>query len=205
MEDGLKCLSINWMVIFCVLNVFLPAEGNLISVPVGSLVNLSCSNEPISDFVQLTWKKNGDPLLSYRVGDLHLTEEAVALDLNILTSTLERYALIINRAWKNHTGNYSCEMTSKTAGVTKEHWALVVTDKEEKTISVLVILVGAIIAVVCLVVFVFARICLGRKCKKDEGFDGNSRRQTQQTEDIYENCLEIEQRHNKQPHYYKTH
>ncbi|XP_029967504.1 uncharacterized protein LOC115402945 isoform X2 [Salarias fasciatus] len=196
MEEVLKYLSINWTLIFCLLNMFSSAEGSQISKTVGSPVSLHC-NASTSKFIQLTWNMNGVYLFSYSSGgELHYSPEAAALNLNVSTSASRLYALLIDKAQKHHTGNYSCESTT-VAGIFSQNWELIVTEREEKKLNVLMISVGTTVVCVCFLIFIFTWIFLRTVCKKDKEITINPIQEMQQTEDIYENCLKIEQRNKK--------
>lgn len=108
-----------------------PSEGSSTSWMVGSTVTLHCSNKSISDLVQLTWRRNGTCLFSFRPrktsdSRIRTFPAAAPLNLNMSTSESQLYALIIERAQKGHTGNYTCETTTDF-GVFEQKWELVIT------------------------------------------------------------------------------
>lgn len=102
-------------------------EGNTISEAVGSRVTLHCNNESISMLRQLTWKMKGVTLFSFNPQKpLHISEEAVRLNIHMSKSDNQLYALVIERVQESHTGNYTCETNTDT-GVWERKWELIIT------------------------------------------------------------------------------
>lgn len=101
-------------------------EEKTIWMSAGSTVMLAC-NGSLSEVTQLTWKKNQSVLLSYKPeNQLHISEEATRLNINMSVSETQQYELIIKRAEVNHTGFYTCEaMTPR--GVLENTWELIIT------------------------------------------------------------------------------
>ncbi|XP_019208162.1 uncharacterized protein LOC102080371 isoform X3 [Oreochromis niloticus] len=148
MEDFSRYWGIDrtLFLVCCIVCIFLQAEGNSTSRMVGSTVTLHCSNNTIGDLLQLTWRRNGTLLFSFRpqkasnsssvtlssnqnTSGSRIIRYPAAATLNLNMSTLESqlYALIIERAQKSHTGNYTCEMTIDS-GVFEQKWELVITE-----------------------------------------------------------------------------
>lgn len=105
------------------LEPFCCTESKMISKRVGDDVTLSCSNTSV---IMLVWKLNGENLFSFK------TENAVQsnnsknrLDLKLLDTPSQLYALAIENAQKFHEGNYTCEMTTEK-GMEYEFWELLI-------------------------------------------------------------------------------
>uniref|UniRef100_A0A668SXU6 Ig-like domain-containing protein n=1 Tax=Oreochromis aureus TaxID=47969 RepID=A0A668SXU6_OREAU len=111
-----------------------------ITLTAGSTVTLHCSNNTIGDLLQLTWRRDGTLLFRFRpqkasnsgsvtlssnqkTSDSRIIRSHAAATLNLTMSTLESqlYPLIIERAQKSHTGNYTCEMTTDF-GLFEQKW-----------------------------------------------------------------------------------
>lgn len=103
------------------------SEGyTTISRVVGSKVILHC-NKSLSTFLQLTWKMNEVNLYSFKPKEpLHIHNEAIGLNINMSLSESEHYALVMNKAQKSHTGNYTCESIA-IEGAWEHTWELIVT------------------------------------------------------------------------------
>lgn len=147
-----QSVQLNSSTKFCGCNLYFhsvyflsPSEGSSTSWMVGSTVTLHCSNKSISDLVQLTWRRNGTCLFSFRPrktsnsssvtlssnqktpdSRIRMFPPAAPLNLNMSTLESQLYALIIERAQKSHTGNYTCETTTDF-GVFEQKWELVIT------------------------------------------------------------------------------
>ncbi|XP_035811236.1 uncharacterized protein LOC111578961 isoform X2 [Amphiprion ocellaris] len=204
MEDFCRHLGINGTLtlICCIFCIFLPegkAAWETISENVGSRVTLQCSNESISTLNQLTWKMNGVTMFTFNpLGNFYVSPQATNLTLKMSESQSQLYALIIENAQLYHTGNYTCEVTSMKDGVLDQNWRLIIKESTE----IWDILMIATVSSVCLLIFLIGLVILIR-CNKRH--TRNSRPSTsaeaQPTEDIYENCLEIERynRRHSQP------
>ncbi|XP_025759788.1 uncharacterized protein LOC109197494 [Oreochromis niloticus] len=158
-------------------------EGNSTSRMVGSTVTLHCSNNTIGDLLQLTWRRNGTQLFSFKpqkalnsrsvtlssnqkTSDSRIIRSPAAATLNLTMSTLESqlYPLIIESAQKSHTGNYTCEMTTDS-GFFEQKWELVITDEAES--SEIHDATAVIVRCVCfLVVTITALAIMRRVCKQ---------------------------------------
>lgn len=93
----------------------------------GSRVILRCQNKSISTLTQLTWKMNGAALFSFiPLTPLHISPEALSLNIRMSESESQLYALIIQTAQTSHTGNYTCE-TNSDAGAQEQKWELIIT------------------------------------------------------------------------------
>ena len=94
---------------------------------VGSRVVLPCVNKSVSNITQLTWKKDGVTHLSFLLQNpLYISPAARWLKINMSVSESQQYALIIETAQMNHTGNYTCEITTAN-GNRKQTWELKIT------------------------------------------------------------------------------
>ncbi|XP_022596777.1 uncharacterized protein LOC111218653 [Seriola dumerili] len=206
MEAFSRYLGINGILsLCCVFWIFSPAEGNPIFEAAGSRVILPC-NETNSTLHQLTWRMNGLLLISFKPPEaLYITKEAESLKMNISLSETQQYTLVIDRVQKSHTGNYTCDSTT-SEGVLEQKWELIITGHEENWNKL--IPVAVIVSCVCCLIFIIAWIIL-RRIYNRHAENGNQSHTAEmaQSEDIYENCLEInvrQQQNNQQPHYYKT-
>ncbi|XP_026231701.1 uncharacterized protein LOC113172873 [Anabas testudineus] len=180
-------------------------EGKTITEVVGSTVMLPC-NQSVNKINQLTWTMNSKTLLSYRPGGLLYTHpEAERLNITMSLSESERYTLIIKRAEKNHTGNYTCEATIAEKGILEQTWELIITDHEQTGNWIIPLIpVAVIVPCVCCLIFIFAMIILRRSCKCRAKSRHPTAEMRKQPEDIYENCLEIDVRQRSshpQPHH----
>nr|XP_033474191.1 uncharacterized protein LOC117251771 isoform X1 [Epinephelus lanceolatus] len=172
MEDFCKYLAINKTVslICCMFWIFSAAEGNSISTVVGSKVILRCKNRTNDTLTQLTWKMNNVRLLTFKpVRLLDESQKARSLKINISLSGSEMYALVIERAEKSHTGNYTCEInTDKGSG--EQKWELIIKEHEESgNLNKLLIVVAVTVPCVCCLIFVIAFAILRRVCKRAGG------------------------------------
>lgn len=206
MEDFCKYLGINKTVslICCMFWIFSAAEGNSISTVVGSKVILRCKNGTNDMLTQLTWKMNKNLLFSFIPNQrLHENEEALPPKTNMSLSEGELYALVIERAEKSHTGNYTCEINTDK-GSEEQKWELIITEHEESgNFNKLLIAVAVTVPCVCCLIFIIAFAILRRVCKRAGGRSRSAEMQERE-EDIYENCLETNQRRGyNQPNHYK--
>lgn len=102
-------------------------EGKTISEVMGSRVILHCRNKSINKLIQLTWKMNDVTLFSFTpLKPLHVSPEALSLNIRMSESESQLHTLIIERAQKSHTGNYTCE-TNTAAGPEEQTWELIIT------------------------------------------------------------------------------
>ncbi|XP_008302425.1 uncharacterized protein LOC103374163 [Stegastes partitus] len=197
MEDFSRYLGINGTLtlICCIFCIFLPGvktEWKTVSKVVGSRVTLQCNNTSISTLSQVTWKMNRVNVFTYMFrGQLHTSTEATNLYLNMSKFESQLYELIIESAQTNHTGNYTCETTTDT-GVWEQNWRLIIKESTENSDM----LTSALPFAVVLLVFVIGFVILIIFCKRNRA---NSSRpptavKSQKTEDVYENCLELERR-----------
>ncbi|XP_041806779.1 uncharacterized protein LOC121616170 [Chelmon rostratus] len=205
-----KCLGINrtFSLICCMFWIFSPAEGKTISEVMGSRVILHCRNKSINKLIQLTWKMNDVTLFSFTpLKPLHVSPEALSLNIRMSESESQLHTLIIERAQKSHTGNYTCE-TNTAAGPEEQTWELIITENVDvKKWKKLVIAVA--VPCVCCLILIIALAILLRACKRRTETDIHSptAEMQEQTEDIYENCLEAanrERRRYNQPYPYKA-
>lgn len=93
------------------------------------MVTLRCSsnNNSSSKLNQVKWTMNGEHLFTFSPSaGLYNTSVAVNLNLNMSMREREQYALIIEKAQVNHTGNFTCEMTTED-GVNQQSWQLIIT------------------------------------------------------------------------------
>ncbi|XP_039861391.1 uncharacterized protein LOC120717445 [Simochromis diagramma] len=201
MENLSRYLDINrtLTLICCFSCIFLQAEGSSTSWMVGSTVTLHCTSNTISDLLQLTWRRNGTPLFSFRPrktsnsSSVTLSRSPAAATLNLTMSTLESqsYALIIERAQKSHTGNYTCETTTDF-GVFEQKWELVITEKAGNALKIHI--AAIIVPCVCFLIFIISALTFLRQlCKKQPENITQSPTVTLQKH-IYENPLEFEAR-----------
>ncbi|XP_005723680.1 uncharacterized protein LOC102197806 [Pundamilia nyererei] len=212
MENLSRYLDINrtLTLICCFSCIFLQAEGISTSWMVGSTVTLHCSNKSISDLVQLTWRRNGTCLFSFRprktsnsssvtlssnqkISDSRIRtfSAAAPLNLNMSTSESQLYALIIERAQKSHTGNYTCETTTDF-GVFEQKWELVITEEAGNALKIHI--AAIIVPCMCFLIFIISALTFLRQlCKKQPENITQSPTVTSQ-EHTYENPLELEAR-----------
>ncbi|XP_030614827.1 uncharacterized protein LOC115801211 isoform X2 [Archocentrus centrarchus] len=199
MEDFSRYLGVNrtLAVIYCIVSVFLQADGNSISQTAGSTVTLQCSNMSINHFVQVAWAKDGDNLFSFmpqrtsnssqKTSDSKWIQSlaAASLKVNMSTSESQLYALIIESAQKTHTGNYTCETTTDS-GVFEQKWELLITDPHKNYVA-------AVVAVPCFLIFIITALIIlrGVRKRRSQNLTQPPRRLQQQREPVYEN-LEIE-------------
>ncbi|KAM9709824.1 uncharacterized protein ACNS7B_023989 isoform 2-T2 [Menidia menidia] len=201
MVDSSRYLGINGM-ICCMFWMFSPSEEYLISKMAGSTVTLHCKNNTFDTLRHLTWTMNGKRLFSFSPKKENTTTESEdAIRLNIKMSDFKSFcSLVIEKAQKYHTGNYTCETTTNS-GVWQQDTELVITD-EEAEYDYRLIAVAAAVPCVCLIIFIVVFVILRRARRQPEHriqsppaeMQQQPRRQQQRTEEIYENCLEI-QRH----------
>ncbi|KAL3969878.1 baculoviral IAP repeat-containing protein 7/8 [Sarotherodon galilaeus] len=214
MENLSRYLDINrtLTLICCFSCIFLQAEGNSTSWMVGSTVTLHCSNKSISDLLQLTWRRNGTHLFSFKpqkasnsssvtlssnqkTSDSRIIRSPAAATLNLIMSTLESqlYALIIESAQKSHTGNYTCETTTDF-GVFEQKWELVITEEAEAGNPLKIHIATIIVPCVCFLIFIISALTFLRQvCKKQPENITQPPTVTSQVH-IYENPLELEAR-----------
>ncbi|XP_034741400.1 uncharacterized protein LOC117952901 [Etheostoma cragini] len=209
MEAFCKYLGVNrtFSLICYMFWIFPPAEGNTISQVVGSKVILPCNYKSNSTLVQLTWKMNDNILFTYKPKTA-LYNSTTALNLNISMSMSESQmsALVIERVQKSHTGNYTCDINTFKGIEDPRRWDLIITEHEEAgNVDKLLIAVAAVVPCVCCLTFALAFIILQR-VRKQRAEDPShiAEMQQKQEEDIYENCLEGQQRGYNQPRYYKV-
>ncbi|CAI5655876.1 unnamed protein product [Oreochromis niloticus] len=213
METVSRYLDINrtFTLICCFSSIFLQAEGSSTSWMVGSTVTLHCSNNSISDLQQLTWRRDGTLLFSFKpqkasnsssvtlssnrnMSDSRIIRSHAAAILNLSMSTLKSqlYALIIERAQKHHEGNYTCEMTTGS-GVFEQKWELMITEEAEAGNKLKIHIAAIMVPCVCFLIFIICALTFLRQiCKRQ------SENITQLTvtlpEHLYENPLELEAR-----------
>ncbi|XP_063353511.1 uncharacterized protein LOC134644405 [Pelmatolapia mariae] len=217
--DFSRYLGINWTLtlIWCFFYTFLQAETHRISQTAGSTVTLNCSNDSISSFTQLAWKMNGDNLFiirsdgtsnsscvtlknSSKVPEASCVRSPIAENLKLNVSMLKSqlYALTIMRAQKLHTGNYTCEI-SALKGLREQNWELVITEDAEAGNQLKIPLVVAIIVpCTCFLIFLITIVIILRKVCKRRSRSRSPASIMEQKEDIYENCLELENRRRSQ-------
>ncbi|KAF6718999.1 hypothetical protein FQA47_023762 [Oryzias melastigma] len=185
--------------IFCYITwTFCTADVTFISQPAGSTVILNC-NTSISDLTQLTWELNGEQLFAFSTldnGTLHENPAASRLNvrLNLNQSTIQRYALIIERTNKSHSGNYTCE-TATGKGLINQKWELLITEEPEN--FQIYIIVAAVAVPVCVLLLMVCVVTLRRSSKQKPKKIIRSLRPKKQTEAVYENHLEIERYHER--------
>ncbi|RVE57890.1 hypothetical protein OJAV_G00203760 [Oryzias javanicus] len=185
--------------IFCCITwTFCTADVTFISKPAGSTVTLNC-NTSISDLGQLIWQLNGEILFSFLNvdnGTLHESPAASRLNvrLNLNQSSVQRFALIIERANKSHSGNYTCE-TATIKGILIQKWELLITEEPEN--FQIYIVVAAVVIPVCILLLIVCVVVLRRSSKQKPKKIIRSLRPKKQTEAVYENCLEIERYHER--------
>ncbi|KAM4557925.1 uncharacterized protein PAE49_012965 isoform 2-T2 [Odontesthes bonariensis] len=170
----------------------LSAEANKISKMTGSTVTLYCSNKSANTLSQLTWTMNGENLFTYMLqfnNSIHSSEKATSLNLEKPNSNYSE--LTIARAQKYHAGNYTCETTTQT-GIHQENWELVITE-EPKNLEKNLIVVAVAVPCVCFMTFISVFIILRCVRKQPENRTQSAPAEMQQqTEEVYENCLEIQ-------------
>ncbi|XP_030614849.1 uncharacterized protein LOC115801229 [Archocentrus centrarchus] len=231
MEDLSRYLGFNkTLALICwFIFIFLQADGTRICKTAGSPVTLNCSNNLIISFTQLTWKRNGDNLFTFRSDGtsnsscvtLNSSQKAsnircvrshaaAILNLNMSTSESQLYALIIESAQKTHTGNYSCE-TSMIEGILEQKWELIIDDDDEESENPFKIHISAavIIPCVCFLIIITVLIILTGVCKRCSQNTKSPSVIKGQQEDIYENTLELEAHHRRsqiqvQPYKYRA-
>ncbi|XP_005723677.1 fibroblast growth factor receptor 3-like isoform X2 [Pundamilia nyererei] len=151
--------------------------ANSTSRMVGSTVTLHCTSNTTGDLLQLTWRRNGTQLFSFRPqkasnsSSVTLSRSPAAATLNLTMSTLESqsYALIIESAQKSHTGNYTCEITTDS-GVIEQEWELVIIENAEaessNKISKLTT-IAIIVPSLCFLIFILTAVIILRGvCKR---------------------------------------
>ncbi|XP_047457023.1 uncharacterized protein LOC125017654 [Mugil cephalus] len=194
MEDFSRYLSINWtltLILCCIFQILLPSEGNIISEVAGSTVTLTCNSNSIGGLSLLKWTMDGVHLFSFKPQEkLFATEEAVRLNMNMSQLESELYALIIEKAQVDHRGNYTCDMITNT-GVWQQSWQLIITEKPgELPDQIIAVAVG--VPCVCFLIFVLVFILLRGLCLLNN--PPPAVEMPEQSEVIYETCLEIEVR-----------
>ncbi|XP_042350379.1 uncharacterized protein LOC121948909 isoform X2 [Plectropomus leopardus] len=208
MENFCKYLGFNgtFSLICCILWIFSPAEGKTISRVVGSRVILHCKNETKSTLSQLTWKMDKDILFTFNPS-LPLYESSKAHNLTINMSLLEskQYALVIDRAHLSHTGNYTCEINTKEL-LEEQKWELIITEPVENGNSdKLMIAMAATVPCACCLIFIITLVILLKVHKRAQAHSQTAEMVNikEREEDIYENCLETNQRrgYNQRQHY----
>ncbi|XP_034549125.1 uncharacterized protein LOC117819776 [Notolabrus celidotus] len=178
---------------FYMFSMFLPTDGKTIIAKPDRTVNLPCNNKSISDLTQLMWKMNGDHhLFSFKPKQLlHISPEARNLSISMSDSESKLYALVLERAQKFHTGNYTCETTTNT-GVWKQDWELIITESADDpenagNWSKQAIIVATAVPCASILAFIIALTCMLTVCRNHAENPGDMH---ERTEDIYENCLE---------------
>ncbi|KAG7503348.1 hypothetical protein JOB18_036823 [Solea senegalensis] len=174
------------------------ADVKTISAEVGTNVTLDC-NVPNGTLNQLTWSKDGDHLISYNLErKLYISEAAKSLEINLSPSENHLYTLVIDSAHKNHTGNYTCDITL-FEGVWDQKWELIIKSPREHNESghwkQILIPVATAVPIASLLIFTFSFILVQRIYNQHS----EQRRQPPMTgmwqeetgEHIYENSLEI--------------
>ncbi|CAI5655878.1 unnamed protein product [Oreochromis niloticus] len=220
--DFSRYLGINWTLtlICCFFYIFLQAETHRISRTAGSTVTLNCSNDSISNLTQLAWKMNGDILFTIRPDETFnssskdskvrcvTSSKAESLKLNVSMLKNQLYALTITRAQSSHTGNYTCEF-SALKGVEEQKWELVITeDAEARNALNIPLAVVVIVPCTCFLIFLITIVIILRKVCKRRLRSRSPNSIMEQKEDIYENCLELENRQRRsqiqvQPYRYR--
>lgn len=226
--DFSRYLGINWTLtlICCFFYIFLQAETHRISRTAGSTVTLNCSNDSISNLTQLAWKMNGDNLFiirsdgtsnsscvslknSSKVPEASCARYPTAENLKLNVSMLKNqlYALTITRAQSSHTGNYTCEF-SASKGIGEQKWELVITEDAEARKALNIPLAIVIVPCTCFLIFLITIVIILRKVCKRRLRSRSPNSIMEQKEDIYENCLELENRQRRsqiqvQPYRYR--
>ncbi|TNN59311.1 hypothetical protein EYF80_030499 [Liparis tanakae] len=132
-------------------------EGNTVSELVGSKVTLHCENESNDTLIQLTWKMNEVTLFSFMPDvPLHVWEEARRLNIHVAGSRPD--TLVIERAQKSHTGNYTCEINTNL-GFKEHKWELRITERKKRTMTFAVV-VATVVPCACYLVFMLASVVL---------------------------------------------
>ncbi|XP_028249239.1 uncharacterized protein LOC114426194 [Parambassis ranga] len=195
MEDFSRFLCITRTLTFmcCVFSVFSLSDVNIISQELGSTVTLHCNNRSLDKLNQLMWKRNGVRLFTYRPDEEKVDHNLeVRLKVNMSTLESQLYALIIENAQDSHTGNYTCEMSTRS-GFWEQKWMLIITEKASN-FQIPLTALAAVIPTVCILIFI---ITCNNVCKRRAA--NVIRPPTAGKEEtIYENCLEIaanQQRH----------
>uniref|UniRef100_A0A3Q3B6D7 Ig-like domain-containing protein n=1 Tax=Kryptolebias marmoratus TaxID=37003 RepID=A0A3Q3B6D7_KRYMA len=101
------------------------SKSKTISQKVGDEVILNCTNTTVNI---VTWKMNGHLLIALKLENktFHKNEKANRLDVEMLSTKSQLYALVIKNTQKSHEGNYTCEMTTDS-GLFEKKWELHVT------------------------------------------------------------------------------
>ncbi|XP_063356278.1 uncharacterized protein LOC134646337 [Pelmatolapia mariae] len=204
-------ISQTFTLICCFSCIFLQTEGNSTSWMVGSTVTLHCSNNSISNLLQLTWRRNGTHLFSFKAqktsnnssvtlssnqktSDSRIIRSSAAAILNLSMSTLKSqlYALIIERAQKSHEGNYTCETTTDS-GVFEQKWELMITEDAEAGNPLKIHIAAIMVACVCFLIFIICALTFLRQiCKRQS--ENITQLTVTSPEHLYENPLELEAR-----------
>ncbi|XP_039861392.1 uncharacterized protein LOC120717446 isoform X1 [Simochromis diagramma] len=210
--DFSRYLGINWTLtlIWCFFYIFLQAETHRISQTAGSTVTLNCSNDSIINLTQLSWKMNGEILFTIRTDKtlnsssndskvrFVTSSKAESLKLNMSMLKSQLYALTITRAQRWHTGNYTCEF-SASKGVGEKKWELVITEDAEAGNQLKIPLaIAVIVPCTCFLIFLITIVIIQRKVCKRRSRSRSPASIMEQKEDIYENCLELENRRRSQ-------
>ncbi|XP_029386005.1 cell surface glycoprotein CD200 receptor 1-B-like [Echeneis naucrates] len=194
MADVSGYLAIRWILlqIFCYVWI-VSSDGGTISKTVGSKGILHC-NKLNGTLNQLTWKINGSVLFSYKPQkDPYINKEAERLKINISVSEDEQLSLIIERVQKYHSGNYTCEVASSD-GTLHWNWELLITEHEvhdEAEKWRMMILVAVFVPCVCFLVSIISWAILRGCSRHREDRNQHATTGVMQSEDIYENCLEM--------------
>ncbi|XP_030614058.1 uncharacterized protein LOC115800700 [Archocentrus centrarchus] len=209
MEDFSKYLGINrtLALICCILYTSLQADGNSIFQMTGNTVTLQCSNMSINCLIQVAWMRDGDNLFSFKLQRTSNSSQktldskwiqypaAASLKVNMSTSESQLYALIIESAQKNHTGNYTCATTTDS-GVFDQKWELIITeDVEAGNPHKTHVAAAVIVPCVCFLIFIITAltILIGVCQQRSENTTRSPRATSgEQREHIYENPLELE-------------
>ncbi|CAJ1079562.1 uncharacterized protein LOC117819776 [Xyrichtys novacula] len=194
MDDFHKCVNTyrTFSLLFHLLWMLLPTDGKTIHAEAGTTVYLHCINQSISTLKLLKWQMNEVNLFSFTPSkpSPHVFDEARNLSINLLTSESELFALVIKEAQKHHSGNYTCEATMETT-IRKQNYELLITEPAGKW-SKHMIAVAVAVPCVSLLTFIITLILMLTVCRhRAQNFIHSSHRDSnEQTEDIYENCLE---------------
>ncbi|XP_029980092.1 cell surface glycoprotein CD200 receptor 2-like isoform X2 [Sphaeramia orbicularis] len=175
----------------CIVCISSAEERHSLSKVVGSSVKLYCNNESLNTLKQVTWKRNGEPLLSFEPqSPIHQFPEALSLNISMSESENELYALIIESVRMEHEGNYTCDIISPS-GVWKKEWELIITENQQAGKLDMRIMIPVFCTCSLAFMMILILIIVQRVCKKPPENTIQSSIAEEQTEDIYENCLEM--------------
>ncbi|KAM3606971.1 uncharacterized protein V6R79_000184 [Siganus canaliculatus] len=127
MKDYGKFLAVN--ITCCMLWIFSPtAEGTNITAVVGSRLTLRCDNRSVNPLTQLTWKKDGATLFTFKPDTaLHTSNKSLSLNIKLSASESYPYTLILEQLYRNHTGKYTCEINTERGPEEEQQWNIAVT------------------------------------------------------------------------------